>query len=1056
MVGKCQTSRHRFRRLIDNRFDKATTKTEYKKGKLMALTLEWRHRIIAWREELPRHFFKPLESIPLQAAFTLDQHQLQDALKILTFEPIAEGEGWGSKWEYGWFRGSFTVPDNASGKMIAAMIDVGGEAAVYLNSAFAGAFDKEHKVLWVADAAQAGKTYEIVLEAYAGHGLQLERTGPTPPDRVTIPEPAEKQCIVGECVVGVWQECAFQLALDVETLWEIRENIDQNSLRVMEIDEGLKDFTLIADFEAPQEEMLATFDTARQRLAPLMKKENGETTPEMVGFGHAHIDVAWLWPLAETERKCVRTFSNQLALMKRYPEYKFLQSQPQLYIMVKEKYPQLYQEILQAAKRGQWIADGAAWVEPDTNLTGGESLIRQLMYGKRFYRDEFGVESELLWIPDVFGYSGALPQIMLGCDVQYFSTQKIFWAYHGGEPFPYNTFIWEGIDGSQVKAHFHNDYNGRVNPTDVISRWNERVQKDGFSVRLYPFGHGDGGGGATREHLEFARRLKNLEGVPKFNIDNPIQFFKDQDKAGWPEARYVGELYFQVHRGTYTSQAKTKKLNRLCEIELREAEMWSATAMIMKDAHPPRVALETAWKTVLVNQFHDILPGSSIERVYQEAEAQLKDVLGRAKEISHQACISLMDTNEGFTIFNSLSWPRVELLALPENFSELSTIDGKALPTQITNGVTYAEVSLPACGWVNFLRGERKVDKDMLKVTPRSIENELLRVKFNDSGEIISIFDKENCCELTNGRCNQFAMYQDIPSNFDAWDVDSMYKFRPVELGNEAEIEVFADGPLFVGLIIRRKLNHSTMMQKVTLRRNTRRVDFHTEIDWQERHKLLKVNFPVDYFSHRALHEIQFGHLARPTHRSRQLDQDRFEVVNQKWTALAESNRGFAILNDCKYGVDVLDNSINLTLLKSALAPDMKADRGRQEFTYAFYFWNGPLIESGLIQQGYELNIPPKLITGRRESQSLFQLDQPNIILETIKPAENGSTRDVVLRLYEALGTKTRVKLSTSLNVNSAFLTNMLEKEIDQLKVSDDQLILEFRPFEIKTIKITI
>lgn len=1022
----------------------------------MALNLEWRHRIMAWRHELSQHFIQPLGTIELEAAFTKDQYRAADALMNLSFEPIKPGAAWGSKWEYGWFRGEFTLPDTAAGQMITVMMDVGGEATVYVDGDYAGAFDKEHKAILISDAGQPGRTYQIILEAYAGHGPQEWRSGPTPPERETVPEPPEQQCKMGQSVFAVWQEVAFQLAIDVETLWEVRENIDQESLRVMEIDEGLKDFSLIADFEAPQQAMLASLGAARERLKPLLEKINGDTTPEMIGFGHAHLDVAWLWPLAETERKCVRTFSNQLALMERYPEYKFFQSQPHLYMMVKEKYPELYHKILAAVERGQWIPDGAAWVEPDTNLTGGESLIRQLMYGKQFFREEFGVDCKLLWLPDVFGYSGALPQIMLGCGVPYFSTQKIFWAYHGGEAFPYNTFLWEGIDGSQVKAHFHNDYNSEVKPSAVIQRWKERVQKDGFSSRLFPFGYGDGGGGPTREHLEYARRLENLEGVPKFRIDDPMAFFTAQDDAGWPDARYVGELYFQVHRGTYTSQAHTKRLNRQSEYALHDAELWGAAAMVMQGFPFPYCQWESAWKTVLLNQFHDILPGSSIARVYEEAEAQLAGVIDRADEITRGACASLVDGEKGLTAFNALSWTRDELLELPQSWEGLHTADGVPLPIQTSGDTCFAEVHLPACGWVSFLPGEGANPKNTLKVSHNLLENDLVRVTLNSSGEITSIFDKVNQIELAVGLCNQLRMYQDIPSAFDAWDLDSMYRQTPVELTQSAEIEIIAEGPLFAGLVVKRVLNNSSMTQTITLRRHARRVDFHTVIDWQERHKLLKVNFPVDYFAREALHEIQFGHLLRPTHRSRQLDQDRFEVTNYKWTALVEGQRGFAVLNDGKYGVDVLDNSINLTLLKSALAPDMNADRGRQEFTYAFYFWDAPLIDSGLVQQAYALNIPPRVFEGMRETQSLFELDQPNIILETVKPAEDGSHKDIVLRLYEAMGSKTRTRLVTSLPIQAAYQTNMLEEVLEPLAISAGQLKLEFRPFEIKTLKLTV
>ena len=1022
----------------------------------MGLSLEWRHRIMAWRHELNNHLFQALGSISWEAAFTKNQYQLEAALESLSFLPLPPGTSWGSKWEYGWFQGEFSLPESAAGEMIVLMVDVGGEGAVYVDGNYAGAVDKEHKSLLISGAGQPGRIYRVVVEAYAGHGPQEWRTGPTPPDRETVPEPPDKQCVVGQSTFAIWQEVAFQLVLDVETLWEVRENIDEDSLRVMEIDDGLKDFTLIADFEAPHEEMLGSLLEARKRLKPLLEKKNGDTTPEMVGFGNAHIDVAWLWPLAETERKCVRTFSTQLALMDQYPEYKFFQSQPQLYVMVKEKYPDLYQKIITAVERGQWLPDGGAWVEPDTNLTSGESLIRQLVHGKRFFKETFGVDSKLLWLPDVFGYSGALPQIMRGCGVEYFSTQKIFWAYHGGDPFPYNTFIWEGIDGTQVKAHFHNDYTSEVKPGVVIARWKDRVQKDGFSMRLFPFGFGDGGGGPTREHLEYARRLENLESVPKFRIDDPMAFFKAQDEAGWPDARYVGELYFQVHRGTYTSQARTKYLNRRCEFALRETELWGAVAMMMKDFRFPYERWEAAWKTVLLNQFHDILPGSSIARVHEQAETQLTDVLVTSGDITREACQSLMEDERGLTLFNSLSWTRNELIELPSGMDGLHTVDGKPVPLQRGEGKVYGEVTIPACGWDSFLPGDGVIPKNSLKAKPDLLENDLVRITFNNIGEITSIYDKANQCELSRGLCNQLRMYQDIPSAFDAWDLDSMYRQTPVDLSDEAEIEVLEEGPLFARLVIRRSLNQSTMEQTITLRRGSRRVDFHTVIDWQERHKLLKVNFPVDYHVKDALHEIQFGYLPRPTHTSRQIDQDQFEVPNQKWTALAELNRGFAVLNDGKYGVDVMGSSINLTLLKSPLAPDMHADRGRQEFTYAFYFWDSPFMESDLVQQGYELNVPLLVYDGAAGSQSLFELDAPNIILDTVKPAEDGSEQDLVLRFYESMGTRTRVCLSTQFPVSAAYQTDMLETVIDPVEVVAGQLLLEFRPFEIKTLRLTI
>jgi alpha-mannosidase len=1019
----------------------------------MSLTLEWRHRIMAWREELSKHFYKPIDAVPLEAAFTKQQYRLIEAFDALTFEPIDPGTPWGSKWEYGWFRGEIKIPDSAKGQMIALSMDVGAESAVFINGDCAGAVDEYHKVIILTDKAQGGEAFSVVLEAYAGHGPQEWRSGPTPPDRETIPEPPENQRTVGESHFGIWQEAAFQLAMDVETLWEVRESIDEDSLRVMEIDEAIKDFTLIADFEAPHAEMLASLQSARERLQPFLEKQNGDTTPEMIGFGHAHIDVAWLWPLAETKRKCVRTFSTQLALMDRYPQYQFFQSQPQLYVMVKEKYPELYERIQKAVKRGQWIPDGAAWVEPDTNVTSGESLIRQLIHGKRFYREEFGVNCDLLWLPDVFGYSGALPQIMRGCEIKYFSTQKIFWAYHGGAPFPYNTFVWEGIDGSEVLAHFHNDYNSETKPSLVIERWKERVQKDGFSTRLYPFGWGDGGGGPTREHLEYALRQKNLEGAPKFRIASPMIYFTEQEAAGWPEARYVGELYFQAHRGTYTSQARTKALNRRSEFALREAEFWGSAAIHLADFDFPYDRWDKAWKTVLINQFHDILPGSSIARVYEEAEAQLSDVVETAGGMAKDAAQLLLKDRDGLTWFNALSWEREPLVILPEGMAGLMTSSGEGLPAQTLDDKTFAEVKLPSCGWVSFIGGEPQTVENTISADSRRLENALMQVNFNDFGEITRIYDKVNQRQLNIDTCNSLRMYQDIPSAFDAWDIDSMYRQTPVDLPEKAEISLVADGPLFGQLVVKRKLNNSVMTQTITLRRDSRRMEFHTVIDWQERHKLLKVNFPVGYHARDAMHEIQFGHLPRPTHRSREIDRDRHEVVNYKWTALVEAGRGFAILNDSKYGVDVLDNNINLTLLKSSLAPDMTADRGLQEFTYAFYFWDTPFIESGVVQQGYELNLPPLRLAGSSEQQSLFRLNRANIILETVKPAEDGSG-DVVLRLYESMSTRTCAELEINLPIERVQLTNMLEAPKAELAINKQTVQLEFGPFEILTLRL--
>jgi len=518
----------------------------------------------------------------------------------------------------------------------------------------------------------------------------------------------------------------------------------------------------------------------------------------------------------------------------------------------------------------------------------------------------------------------------------------------------------------------------------------------------------------------------------------------------------VGELYFQAHRGTYTSQARTKALNRRSEFALKEAELWGAAAMTLGNYAFPYDVWDSAWKTVLTNQFHDILPGSSIHRVYEEAEAQLSGVVETAGEIAMAACVSLIEKEDGLTVFNALSWPRRGIIILPDGLEGLQSEKGESLPLQKLQGKTYAEVTTPSCGWASYRSGDPGEIENTITATERVLENAFVRVEFNEFGAIHRIFDKAQQKELAGGLCNDIRMYKDIPSAFDAWDIDSMYRQQRVELLEKAEINVTAQGPLFGQLVVERQLNNSHMTQTITLRRDARRMDFHTVINWQERHKLLKVNFPVDVRAGEALHEIQFGYLPRPTNRTRELDFDRFEVVNHKWTALAEGDHGFAVLNDSKYGVDVLNNSINLTLLKSALAPDMTADRGRQEFTYAFYFWQTPFIESGVVQQGYQLNLPLQTAKGAAGSRSLFSLDQDNIILDTVKPAEDPSTGDLVLRLYEFMGNKTRVNLIVNLPFKYAYRADMLEHVQEELDFKDGKLELEFRPFEIKTLRLVM
>ncbi len=931
----------------------------------MALTEEWKHRIERWQDVLWKLTYHPLGEVKL-AGFTTHAQLSAEQAEQQAFQPMPPGTTWGSKWEYGWFKGQVNLPEEARGKRIVVRLATGGESLVWVNGSVTGSVGWAHKEITLATHAEPGKTYNLLVESYAGHGRITVGEGPVPYGVETVPETSAAQRTVEESTYGIWLEEVYQAAVDFSTLYELRGRLDPLTLRVSEIDQALMDATLVMDLELPEDEMLTTIRAGRERMQEVLSCKNGPTMPVLHAFGHAHIDVAWLWPLQETERKIARTAINQLALFDEYPDFRFLQSQPHLYWMLKNDYPELYERFKAAVQAGKVIADGGMWVEADTNVSGGESLIRQVLYGRKFFKDELGVDSRVLWLPDVFGYSGALPQILVGCGMIGFSTQKITWAYNGGEPFPYNTFWWEGIDGTAIPAHIFTDYNSQTRPNSVMDRWSTRLQKNGIKSMIMAFGWGDGGGGPERNHLEFLKRVKDLEGLPRVKVSSPEEFFEDLKAQGMPKERYVGELYFQAHRGTYTSQARTKRGNRKSEFALREAEIWATAARALNGFAFTPQTLWDSWRKVLLNQFHDVLPGSSIHRVYEEAERFFGEAIADARQTALSAAQSLTADLSGSTVFNSLSWPRTAL------------VETEAGPI---------EVDVPAVGWAALNPSAATAGKsEVVSATQNqqgfSIENDLIKVQLSERGEVTSVWDKATQREFMAEPGNRLCLYKDVPDFWDAWDIDSMAEQQPVETNEPVQVKIESSGPLVAKLSLHRKLGKSTVDQVISLRRGSRRVDFATTINWQETHRLLKVSFPFNIQTSEVVSEIQFGHIRRPNHKSRPFDADRFEICNHKWSALTEGNRGAAVLNDCKYGLSANGGSINLTLLKSPTAPDMTADKGVQVVTYSLYTWNGSLEDSGLVREAYDLNVPVLVVPGSGGEKSLFGLDSKNIVIE--------------------------------------------------------------------------
>jgi alpha-mannosidase len=1125
---------------------------------------EWNKRISIWVEELQNHLYIELHTVNFDGYFTKERLSYEEAMEQ-SFVSMLPGSSWGEKWEYGWFRINVVLSKEAQGKRIYFIPKTGGESLAWVNGKIACAVDLQHDGIMLTDSGKAGDSFTIVLESYAGHGPRLENGGPYPPERIAVPEPPKHQVVVGTSSYGLWNQEAFELAMDVGTLYKLYQVVDPKSLRYAKIKDGLQEFTKIVDFELPLKERNTSYIVARQVLQPLLSCVNGSTMPEFTIFGQSHLDLAWKWHWEETRRKCARTYSNQLTLSDEYPDYKFLVCEPVILESIKKDYPELYPKIKEKVNQGKFLPEGGVWVEPDTNIPSGESLIRQCVWGKRWFQKEFGYDTKMVWLPDCFGFSGQLPQIMIGTGMKYFTTQKIARALKGNDKFPYNIFMWQGIDGTEILTHFYNKNNSRYNPQLLVERWNnDRVQQENIETFLFPFGFGDGGGGPTREMLEMVRRTKDLEGVPRTKIQSPIAFFEEIEQKGNVKNRYVGELYLAWHRGTYTVQAKAKKGNRLAEVALRELEFWGTLAIqqdcvldqdqdsildqdqdsildqnqdsilnqnlesIRKSNYQfPRKVVNKLWEKLLFNQFHDILAGTSITRVQQEAEQDFELIVNDAKQLCDNAFAFMVGgqkktdyEHSSIVLFNSLSWKRWAFVELPEHETGALDSRNRLLESQIIEGKTFVRAKMPACGYTtiypfqeeqntedennpedeqnskdehNFENEQNFEDKqnfednqnsedelnfedsqnsevelsnelelesinNKIYVSQFRMENEFLRIQFNDCGDITSIYDKVSNMEYASGLCNHFCMYQDINVDYDAWELSNFHEELPVELNNKAKVEVIASGNLFGTIRVSKKVNCSELIQDITLYAGSRRVDFKTKIDWQETHKILKVEFPVQIFAQEALQEIQFGYVNRPTHRSRQYDADRFEVCNHRYTALTEVKRCFAVLNDSKYGVSTNENKIQLSLLRAPLIPDMYADKGKQEFTYAFYAAPCSFFDSEIIRQGYELNMPVGRFYGEADEKSFFELDASGVILETVKMAEDG-TEDIILRLYEAKKNHENCRMKIHLSFDRIYEANMLEQIQMEMEFQWDEretreVELVFRPFEIKTLRV--
>ncbi len=995
---------HDDRRQVEERLDRALSQRIRPAQYAASIPL----RLEAWQV--------PDEPVPVATAMQAD------------YQPFSVGTRWGAPWSTLWLRAYATVPDEWAGRRVEAVFDLGfvgnwpggqAEALVYdLDGQPIKGISPRNQYIPVATEAEGGESVGLLIEAAANPDVLAGGFVPTPlGDKATAGD--APLYTFARADLAVLDETVWHLALDIDVLRELMRQLPVADPRRHEILRALERSLDALDAH----DVAGTAAAARAELQTVLNQPAHASAHTISAAGHAHIDSAWLWPVRETIRKTGRTFANATALAEEYPELVFACSQAQQYAWVKEHQPAVFQRIADAVKAGTWAPVGGMWVESDANLPGGEALARQLIHGKRFFLDEFGVECEEVWLPDSFGYTAAFPQIARLAGARWFLTQKLSW--NQTNKLPHHTFWWEGIDGTRVFTHFPpiDTYNAELTGEELARAVTNYAEKGRGTRSLAPFGYGDGGGGPTREMMERARRLRDLEGSPKVIVERPSEFFRAAE-AEYPDAPvWSGELYLEMHRATYTTQSRTKAGNRRSEHLLREAELWAATAAVRTGAEYPYDRLDALWKTVLLQQFHDILPGSSIAWVHQEAEANYARVKAELEEIVTTAAGSLPGA-----VFNAAPHARAEVV-----------------------GDSYVEAPALGAATVRAFTGAP------VQVTDRSLDNGIVRVELDDDGLFTSVVAGGR--EVLADRGNLLQLHPDLPNKWDAWDIDAHYLRRRTDLTDADAITVVESGPLRGAIRVDRSFGASRVTQTIRVTAGSPRIDVETEIDWHESEKVLKAAFPLDVHADRSTAEIQFGHVHRPTHTNTSWDAARFEVYAHRWMHVGEPGFGVAVLNDSTYGHDVsrttrdgggTTTTVRLSLVRAPHSPDPDADQGLHRFTYALL--PGATIGDA-VAHGYALNLPLRVAGGAGTVEPLVSVDNPAVVVEAVKLADDRSG-DIVVRLYESLGGRAAATLHANIPVTSVDVVDLLERPLHPAEPGTDGVSLDLRPFQILTLRL--
>ncbi|MEN5073153.1 glycoside hydrolase family 38 C-terminal domain-containing protein [Isoptericola cucumis] len=969
-----------------------------------------------------------------------------------TYEPHAIGAPWGRPWDTVWFRVTGEVPPEwrpgsaPAGTRAELVVDLGFTGAGPGFQAEGTAWTTDGRIIKAVEprnqhvplapgvALGADGTVDLFVEAAANPDV--------PNGAWTRPTPMGAWDTAGDAPiyslrtmhVALVDETVAELLADVRTLSGMVRVLPPASPRGAQVLRALEDMLDVVD----PDDIAGTAAAGRAALADALAAPATPSAHRVHAVGHAHIDSAWLWPTRETVRKCARTFSNVLSLMDEDPDVRFACSSAQQYAWVQEHYPELFERIRERVREGRFVPVGGMWVESDTNLPGSEALARQLVAGKRYFIDELGVEPREVWLPDSFGYTAAMPQLARLAGSENFLTQKISW--NDTNTMPHHTFWWEGIDGSRVFTHFPpvDTYNSDLSAEELERAERQYAEKGRANTSLAPFGYGDGGGGPTREMVAQARRTADLEGSPRVELSDSQSFFDAARAEYAAPPTWVGEMYLEYHRGTYTSQARTKRGNRRSEHLLREAELWATTAAVRCGTPYPAERLQRIWRTVLLQQFHDILPGSSIAWVHREAERNYAEVARELEEIVATSLRALVGDGDATVAVNSAPFARDGVTGVGAR-----VLDG---PRRGTTVAPVPAATGPSDGWV--------------------LENDVVRVVVDASGHVVSAVDRATGREavLPGARANLLQLHRDIPNEWEAWDIDEHHRRTTTDLDAAAKVEV-VDGPAGPALRVLREFGSSRVEQDLELPTDGRALRITTRVDWHERQKLLKLAFPLDVRAERATSEIQFGHVHRPTHVNTSWDHARFETVAHRWVHVAEPGFGVAVTNDSTYGHDITatrvddgrdgrdsatGTTVRLSLLRAPMFPDPDADQGEHELRCELVVGAG--IDDA-IRHGYALNLPERVVTGERGVEPLVTVDDDAVVVEAVKLAEDGSG-DVVLRLYESRGGRARARVALGFAHGDVEVTDLLERPVGAAERDGDDVVVDLTGFQVLTLRV--